>query len=301
MSGHIDIPFKIKDRKSLPKGLEASVRWDPIDVSTATGDSAGAPDASGTTTPPASTPLTRPSALGDPTGPGPGGGAATSPDDLPHIAVPPDASDLLVAEQFGDVVAPAGVKLSKTALSVPVTFPTTPGRYRLSISLFDGDGVAYDAATQAMIPSLVVRVTGDFDGSIQAASTAQVTAGADVALDVRVVNLGRVAWGHSTVASTASLGQAAHTQAADVVGRWIPLSVDAALPADLTAQTASADLPIGLAPGASANATLSLTAPTAAGEYVFLLDVVTPERGSLVASGAEPTVVRVTVQPATTP
>ena len=28
----LDIPFTIKDRKNLPKGLEASVRWDPIDV-----------------------------------------------------------------------------------------------------------------------------------------------------------------------------------------------------------------------------------------------------------------------------
>ena len=28
----LDIPFKIKDRKALPKGLTASVRWDPIDV-----------------------------------------------------------------------------------------------------------------------------------------------------------------------------------------------------------------------------------------------------------------------------
>ena len=28
----LDVPFKIKDRKALPKGLQASVRWDPIDV-----------------------------------------------------------------------------------------------------------------------------------------------------------------------------------------------------------------------------------------------------------------------------
>src|SRR5262245_49071470 len=29
----IQLPFTIKDRKDLPKGLQASVRWDPIDVS----------------------------------------------------------------------------------------------------------------------------------------------------------------------------------------------------------------------------------------------------------------------------
>jgi hypothetical protein len=41
--------------------------------------------------------------------------------------------------------------------------------------------------------------------------------------------------------------------------------------------------------------------PTAPGQYLFLLDVVTPERGSLVASGADPTLIRITVLPATAP
>jgi hypothetical protein len=71
-----------------------------------------------------------------------------------------------------------------------------------------------------------------------------------------------------------------------------------ALPVDPAPQTVSTDLPIGLAPGKSANATLGLTAPNAAGQYLLLLDVVTPERGSLLASGADPTVIRVTVVPA---
>ena len=59
---------------------------------------------------------------------------------------------------------------------VPVTMPSIPGRYRLTITLHDADGVEYDAATQALIPSLIVRVTGDFDGAIQAAPTAELPA-----------------------------------------------------------------------------------------------------------------------------
>ena len=195
-------------------------------------------------------------------------------------------------------MAPAGVTIGKTALSVPVTFPTAPGRYRLTISLHDADGVAYDAASQAMIPSLIVRVTGDFDGSIQAASTATVTAGTAVALDVRVANLGRTPWGHAAVASAASLGAGARAQVANVVGRWIPLSLDA-VAAGSSTQPVLTGLPMGMKPGASAIATLSLTAPTAPGQYLLLLDVVTPERGSLVASGADPTLIRITVLPAT--
>ena len=37
---------------------------------------------------------------------------------------------------------------------------------------------------------LIVRVTGDFDGSIVAAPTATLTAGSQAALTVRVMNLG---------------------------------------------------------------------------------------------------------------
>ena len=39
---------------------------------------------------------------------------------------------------------------------------------------------------------------------------------------------------------------------------------------------------------------LGLTAPTAAGDYLLVLDIVTPDRGSLIASGGDPTLVRVT-------
>ena len=43
--------------------------------------------------------------------------------------------------------------------------PAAPGRYRLTVTLHDDDGVAFDAATQATFPSLIVRVTGDLDAS----------------------------------------------------------------------------------------------------------------------------------------
>jgi hypothetical protein len=153
-----------------------------------------------------------------------------------------------------------------------------------------------------MIPSLIVRVTGDYDGAIQAAPTADLTAGAKVTLGVRVVNLGKSVWGHPAVniPSGAQLGWT-NAQAAYVVGRWVPLSVNAALPTDPAAQVVGAALPIGLKPGVNVEADIDLTAPPAAGDYLLLLDIVTPERGSLVASGANPTLVRVIVSAAPTP
>ena len=114
-----------------------------------------------------------------------------------------------------------------------------------------------------MIPSLVVRVTGDFDGSIQAAPTANdETAKAQPARSTKSSapgNLGPTPWGHAAVASAASLGRPARgLQVANVVGRWIPPSLDAAAGADLMTQAASGP-PDGMKPGASVTgATLAL-------------------------------------------
>jgi len=69
------------------------------------------------------------------------------------------------------------------------------------------------------------------------------------------------------------------------------------LPADQTTHSAEARLPIGFTPGDSVKAILGLSVPKVAGDYLLILDVVTPERGSLIASGADPTLVRVTVVP----
>ena len=83
-----------------------------------------------------------------------------------------------------------------------------------------------------------------------------------------------------------------------MVGRWIPLSVGAALPTDPDAQVVRTELPVGLQPGVKVDTVLDLVAPTAPGQYLLMLDIVTPERGSLVAAGADPTLIRVTVLPA---
>jgi hypothetical protein len=331
--GHVDVPFTIKDRKALPKGIEASVRWDPIDAATivapdpANEVGGAAPDAGAAGASPAATPTAHPSSTPSASSSAPSASLPSADLDVQHggpvgrtsaaaaaapvaaappvdqrVAAPEETLDLVVPEKIGDVVAPAAVRVGKKALSVPVTFPTVPGRYRLTVSLHDRDGVAYDAATQALIPSLIVRVTGDFDGAIQAAPTADLTAGVKVTLGVRVVNLGTSVWGHAAVAAPSGVkfGWAA-AQPAYVVGRWIPLSLTAALSTDPAAQVVGEPLPVGLKPGVNVEAALDLTAPPAAGDYLLLLDIVTPERGSLIASGANPTLVRVTVTAAPTP
>ena len=345
-TGHIDVPFTIKDRKKLPAGIEASVRWDPIDIATvvapdpanevdgAASDTGAAttpdaPAAAATASPapssgpaaPAAKPGARPGPSGGPsaapsadpsaspvtiasddadaqhdlTKAGPSSAPATAPDDV-HVAAPENTFDLVVPEKTGDVVAPAAVGIGKKALSVPVTFPTVQGRYRLTVTLYDKSGVGYDAATQAMIPSLIVRVTGEFDGAIQAAPTAALVAGANATLGVRVINLGMAAWGHPAMSVPSGLQVGSATdQPAYVVGRWIPLSMTSALPTDPASQVVGTALPIGMKPGVNVEADIALTAPLAPGDYLLMLDIVTPDDGSLVASGTNPTLVRVTV------
>ena len=292
---HVDVPFTIPYRYALPKRLKASVRWDPIDVAVAPVDLATGSGTPATVDPAAADPLPKdpPVSANVPVEVPPA--ASSVPDITAKIAAPVDEVGLVVPELVGDVVAPTSVKIGKSSLIVPVRLPTVAGRYRLTITLHDTDGVAYDAATQALLSTLRIRVVGDFDGAIQVTPTAELAAGKGVSLGIRVTNLGSTDWGHAATKPTSNLSGWIKAERAIVVARWIPLSLGAALPIDPAAQSASADLPIALKPGKSAEASLILTAPNAAGQYLLLLDVVTPERGSLLASGVEASVVRVTV------
>ncbi len=285
------VPYTIAGPKALPDGVQASVRWDPIAVlippvqpsrerstgsgwrrySIPTSDGIGA---------------RRPAV--DPV-------ASDAPIVAPRLDAPPATLDLVVPEQLGDVVAPGSIQVTKRALVLPLALPATPGRYRLTVTLHDADGVAYDAATQALLSSLIVRVTGDYDGSINAVPAAELPAGSPAALGVQVANLGRTAWGQAATPPVSNLSGWIPAKVARLVGRWVPLSEGTALQADPAFQTTSTDLPIELQPGATFDATLDLVAPTAPGDYLLVLDVLTPDQGSLVATGVDPTLVRITV------
>ncbi len=294
------IPFKIKDRGDLPKGIQASVRWDPIDVAPVATDPPTevavepamptvADQSPAETTAPV-LPLNERDEAPDTS---PTETPTSPPEPLPPIAPPTDLV-LVAPEQTGDVVAPADLHVGTKYLSVPVAIPAAPGRYRLTITLHDDDGVAYDAATQTVLPTLAVRVTGDLDGAILVAPTATLPAGTDVGLPVRVVNLGKAAWGHGPTIETGSRFDIDPAVAATLVGRWLALSDGTMTPVPATARV---DLPAGLEPRVTVDATLALAVPDRPGDYLLVLDVLTPEHGSLIAAGVEPTIVRVTVVP----
>ena len=79
---------------------------------------------------------------------------------------------------------------------------------------------------------------------------------------------------------------------ATLVGRWLSLTDGATAPATASARV---DLPAGLAPRVTTDVVLAISVPTVPGDYLLVLDVITPDHGSLIAAGVEPTIVRVVV------
>jgi hypothetical protein len=255
------------DPSLLPAALTVAVRWDRLD---GRGRSIVVPPAS----------------------PAPSGSPAPSP------SASPAPIDLVTPEVLGEVVAPVAATRTAAGLSVPVRIPATPGLYRLVGTIHGQDGVAYDAATQALMPALIVRVTGPLTAVYDAPPVAFATAGGSFQLPVGVTNLGSSAWGTPAVPSRIGGAEGEPARRATLVARWVSIAGtdDGPPAADTTAL-----LPAGLAPGASANVVFGLTAPSEPGNYLLLLDVLTPRAGSLAAAGVAPGIVRVTVDAASTP
>jgi hypothetical protein len=236
--------------------MQASVRWDPLDAPT--------------------TPVANPD-------------------------TPPDFG-LITPERLGDVVAPAALKVDRKFLSLRVSAPTTPGRYRLTVLLHDKDGVVYEPTNQTSVSPLIVRLSGAYDAAISGPGSIDLAPGAAHSMSLWVGNLGSVTWGEKAIpgkAVDASRRPVAATPAthARVVGTWVALAVDD--PRQVEAATAApvtpAELPAAFASRDVAKVDLRMFAPSAEGNYLLLIDIVTPADGSLAALGVEPTIVRVHV------
>jgi hypothetical protein len=212
---------------------------------------------------------------------------------IPEPAAPPDEVLLIQPEQFGDVVQPVAGHFKKYGVDFEVTMPKAAGLYRLTVTLHDPDGVAYDAQTQAMLSPMLVRVVGPFDAKVLATDAATLDAGTNVDLAVRVANLGTATWGEVGVVDHGRPGGGSPATNGRVVGHWVALDGGTSNLAPVDAA-----LPSALKPGKTVDATLGLAVPATPGQYLLILDVVTPGNGSLASIGVPPTIVRVTVLPA---
>jgi hypothetical protein len=147
------------------------------------------------------------------------------------------------------------------------------------------------------MPALIVRVTGPLTAVYDLPDSAFATAGGSFSLHVGVTNLGAAAWGVPGVAHRNG-AESEPARRATLVARWVSLTGTSAVP---PAPESSALLPAGLAPGKAAEATFTLSAPKAVGDYLLLIDVITPRSGSLALAGVQPGIVRVTVSGAAAP
>jgi hypothetical protein len=214
--------------------------------------------------------------------------AATPPADAP-----PGGPALVVPEVPGEVVAPVPTgRLKRGAITLQVRLPASPGLYRLVSSLHAADGLAYDAATQALVPAVIVRVVGATSASYQVQSTADMAAGAALTMPVAVTNLGTSPWGRAAGPRSFGPGGLVAGVHASLVTRWVPLG----LPDDsTTGASTTVALPAGLPPGATAGVEVAVTAPRVAGEWLLVLDVVDADGTSLAGLGVPPGTVRVSV------
>jgi hypothetical protein len=292
------IPYTVPDGGKLPR-LTVGVRWDPIDVAEVPAEP---PDASPAEPGPrvSPDPSTEPTAPARPDpaprdDPSPAASAepAAGAPQPTEVDDPADARlSLVEPERLGSVVEPVRVGGGPTRIIVPITLPERPGRYRLVATLHDATGVAYDAATQALLPGVFIQVGGDLGARYLVGKTASAIAGERFELRTAVANVGATPWGHKRIEVRNREAEAA--EQATLVAHWVALTPSTdALPPEIRIE-----LPAGMEFGATARVTLAGTAPTAPGEYLLVIDVIDPELGSLAAQGIEPGLVRVTVEAA---
>ncbi|HYO43832.1 MAG TPA: hypothetical protein VES19_11600 [Candidatus Limnocylindrales bacterium] len=330
----LTLPLASGRATRIPAGAQVSVRWDPILL-----DAPPAPEPTTAPTPaptpeptlaptPTPVPTPEPSPTIDPNiiarferpnaptvppeidpAPEPTPLATTEPTPLttpeptptPTPTPTPGAPevDLVVPEQAGTVVTPAKASRGARGLSLAVTYPALPGLYRLTATLHTPEGVAYDAATQALLTPVLVRVGGTRAVAYGAPSTLVVTAAEASEVPVRVLNAGAMRWDQvvtaapSRIAGESGLELRTTTLPAYLVATWVA-GDGTAVPAPVSIRLDD----VVFAPGGAIEALLALQAPDAPGSYLLILDVLTPESGPMSALGSAPAIIRVTVNAA---
>jgi hypothetical protein len=194
-------------------------------------------------------------------------------------------------ERLGDLVEPAPAVVRRDKVGIDLTVPQAPGRYRLVLTLHDKDGVAYDAATQALVSGLIVDVTPPIAARYLVAASTRAAPGRTLELPVGVANVGGEAWGQVGTQIPRRTSMVERPIYGTLMAHWVALDG-----APVSTPARAVKLAPGLEPGTVDRAVLRLDVPEAPGSYLVVLDVVLPDVGSLAAQGIEPALVRVTVE-----
>jgi hypothetical protein len=336
LATRLTLPLASGRTTSLPAGAQVSLRWDPVVL-----DAAPAPAPS---LAPAPTPVPEPTPVPAPTGDpnavarfGRPDATAVPPEPTPTPTPAPVAPDieLVVPEQPGSIVEPVKARRGARSLAVDARYPSAPGLYRLTVTLHTPEGVVYDAATQALLTPVLVRVSGPMAVAYGAPETLALGVDSTSTVAVKVLNAGTGRWDAHVMTGTPRVGlldpAPDATATPDPDASPVPAAEATPAPdetqapdpdatprttvqdAQLVATWVSADgLPVPDAltvalpsavsePGGMADILLDLKAPSTPGTYLVLLDVVTPGNGPLSSLGSAPAIIRVTVNPLATP
>ena len=296
----VDLVLPVEGGRSakVPKGVKVGLRWDPIvldprppapgepvlpadpgvAVTAIPGASATAPAEAVTTDAAAD------GAIAEASGPGgspPVGAAAPA---VPEVAQATPGVDLILPEQLGSVVDLVPTKAVAGGMQVRLTYPSEPGLYRLVPTLHEADGDAFDSATQALLTPVLVRVSGPVAVAYGVPAGLTLAAGVPAIVDVSLVNSGSDPWEKRIAKGFLT------RLPATLVATWVSVR-GAAVPAPVTVLLD----PALSSPGTALPLRLEVTAPVEPGEYIILLDIVSPDRGPLTSIGNAPGIVRVTV------
>jgi hypothetical protein len=298
---------------ATPSSFRVGVRWDPVALDRPAFSQPGGQDApAASAAPPAAVPTQRspsPAPLAPEAGsaarvpigvpPSPQSSRAPVPGSATGAEPLTSANTLVVPalvspEVLGDVVVLVDARHAGERLDAKVVAPDAPGLYRLVSSIHNEDGVALDEPGGQAAPALLVRVVDTLSALITADSHFRVAPGAILEVPVAVMNTGTVPWVKPPLAATGGERRAAGRSqpSARLVGYWLGLDPSAP-PREIVA----VETTLEAAPGETAAVSLRSTAPRGPGEYLLVVDVVSAIDGSLIASGGQPSVVRVTVAP----
>jgi hypothetical protein len=266
------VPVTMPTGRELPGNMTGAVRWDPLQLAT-------------------------PPAAPVPLGPADGASSTGRTSNVPRTGNAASGTAVLgpiVPEVLGQVVLTQLVQPVRGGVVVPLGVPSLPGLYRLTVLLANNQGQALSEGKEPLIPAQLVRVASPLAASYRVKSDVSAPAGANVALPITVINSGSVSWKPEPGAAAADRGSRPTPAIARLTAHWIGLDQS-----DVPVRSASVSVG-SLAPGQSVEVILRLRSPDVGGQYALVLDVMTPTDGSIVASGADPGLVRVTVRGAGT-
>jgi hypothetical protein len=132
--------------------------------------------------------------------------------------------------------------------------------------------------------------SGSASAAIGAPGSIDVLAGESFRLPLAVTNTGDVAWIAPEIPD-ARIAEPASPRGALLIGHWVRLA-----PADRSVPPEDALASVLAEPGETAQTQLALVAPADPGEYLLVLDVVSPVLGSLTARGMPPVAIPVQVE-----